>query len=49
MLNIQGEGEAALEDGQVKSVGDETHVIGEDDEPFEHEQVVNEKAPVDQP
>ena len=49
MPNIQGEGKAAPEDGQVKSVGDETHFIGEEDEPSGHEQVVNEKTPVDQP
>ena len=49
MPNVQGKGEAAPKDGQVKSVGDETHPIGEEDEPSGHEQVVNEETPVDKP
>lgn len=49
MPNVQGKGEAAPEDEQVKFVGDETCHIGKADEPAGHEQVVNEETPVDQP
>ena len=46
MPNIQVDGEAAPEDEQVKSVGDENRPIGEVDEP---EKFVDEETPVDQP
>ena len=45
MPNIQVDGEAAPEDEQVKSVGDENRPIGEVDEP---EKFVDEETPVDQ-
>ena len=46
MPNIQVDGEAAPEDEQVKSVGDENRPIGEVDEP---KKFVDEETPVDQP
>ena len=47
MPNVQGDKEAALEDEQVKFVGDESHPIGEEDEPTK-QKVVNEDTPVNQ-
>ena len=49
MPNVQDEGKVALEDEQVKSIGDKTCPIGEKGEPAEHEQVMNEETPVEQP
>ena len=48
MPNVQGDRKAALEDEQVKSVEDENHPIGEEDEPAK-QKVVNEDTPVNQP
>ena len=48
MPNVQGDKEAALEDEQVKSVEDENHPIGEEDEPAK-QKVVNEDTLVNQP
>ena len=47
MPNVQGDREAALKDEQVKFVGDESHPIGEEDEPAK-QKVVNEDTPVNQ-
>ena len=46
MPNIQVDGEAAPEDEQVKSIGDENRPIGEVDEP---EKFMDEETLVDQP
>nr|POE73690.1 berberine bridge enzyme-like 8 [Quercus suber] len=46
MPNVQGDKKAALEDEQVKSIGDENHPIGDKEEP---EKVVDEVNPIDQP
>lgn len=46
---VQGEGEAAPKDEQVKSIRDGTCPIGEEGELAGHEQVMNEETLVDQP
>lgn len=49
MPNVQDNREAAFEDRQVKSVGDKTCPIMEENKPARHDQVVDEEVLVDQP